>query len=254
MVRSPMGPVRPAKYIVGDNPCVTLTVSGLAKDSNGAVEYFVKPELLDKDGEVVAQLEGHRISFDLFFGGNEATHFFTIPALPGVIEGEYACRVRLLDQTGGKQVVAEIPFTMLPKQTFGATWIYLSHDPQGMAPATGVLSVGQTAYLCFGINGYASAVDGPELVTKITALRPDGSHVDSRPIFIRGSAKSKYAQAGPIKSQIYFPLHESGKFAVRLEIEDKIAKKKVAYDIPIEVVQGTTQLSAELEAAQDADR
>ena len=234
----PGGGERPASFIAGDTVAVTLRATGLSIGSDGKMDLFLQPELLDSDGHTLMMLNPLRCNDRLTFGGNELTFFWAHPIPVLMAAGKYGFRITIRDRISGQKVTRDMAFEVLPESTFGALRLRLAHDVQGTVAAGACFLAGSRAFLFGQVMGYDHSSGRMHVKAKLTFYDLQGQELSpSATIPVERDVPKAPEGVGPHTTQVYFtlPLNRAGRFVVRLELEDVLGDKTATYDVPITV-------------------
>ncbi len=233
----PSGAQRPAVFIAGDKLTASVRLSGLAKDSDGLVNYTGQAKVVLPDGTPLLSFPECVFHGEFALGGNSIMGPTTVDIPVDFSPGRYQLHIEVKDSVADRETIADLPFEVVSGSTFGALGLRLCHDREGNYPAGGIMVVGQCAYLVFLLNGCAIADDRVDVVAKLTALDQAGRPIGSRPGIVPLAMEVSPApqQGAHHQSTVNFgiPVNRAGQFVLRLELEDQQTGVKASYDIPV---------------------
>lgn len=233
-----LGPSRPSsKLLPGDVLFVAYDIDGVSVDKGGKVQYSMAMEVTDnKDKKsVFKQDAAEKVDF-VPLGGTRlpARAFITL----GLDQppGQYTLKVIVTDRTTKVTQSLEHQFEVLPKG-FGIVAVYSSIDERGQIPAPTTGVIGQSIFIQFAAVGFErdAKTRQPDLAFEMTPIDENGKPTIAQP-------STHDAKAGvDDKDAVYqvrflLPMTRAGKYTIRLTAEDRIAKKKATFDLPVVVI------------------
>ncbi|VTT96364.1 unnamed protein product [Gemmataceae bacterium] len=231
------GPRPSAKLLPGDVLFIGYDINGLTIDGDGTAKYKMSMEVRDAaDKSIFKQDPRELIDFVPLRGTSiPARAFITI----GLDQdpGTYTCKIRVEDpKVKGKEDTVTVKFEVL-KRDFGIVAVYSSHDERGQfaAPTTGV--VGQTLFVQFSVASFQrdAKTKQPNIELQFQLTDDKGTPTLEKP---RTHIQDSGVEAADGAFGMRFPvfMNRPGKFTVQLTATDKVANKKVTYELPLTVL------------------
>jgi len=233
-----LGSTRPSgKLLPGDVLFVAYDIDGVTVDKAGKVQYSMAMEVTDnKDKKsVFKQDAAEKVDF-VPLGGNKlpARAFITLgldqPA------GLYTLKVIVADKATKVTKTLEHQFEVLPK-AFGIVAVYASIDERGSIPAPTTGIIGQSVFIQFAAVGFERdpKTKQPDLSFEMSPLDDAGKPTLGQPSIHDAKAGVDDKDA-VYQVRFLLPMTRAGKYTIRLTAEDKLAKKKVTFDLPVVVL------------------
>lgn len=227
-----LGSARPTTTVLpGEHLHATYLVSGISKGTDGKAEITRTSELLDAEGEVIAQVPARSSRIYLALGGDSfASHMhFGLPL--DFPPGKYLVRGTLVDVRSGERVVAEQAFEVVPLD-FGLVRLRLAADAEGAIPIGGNLTVNQDVYLVARAIGFARKGNRINVVGNMTIYDMYGKPTMPAPISfeVDQEVDDDLAQLDVNWSLVG---NRVGKFIVHIDVRDEVAGKRAVYEMPL---------------------
>jgi hypothetical protein len=221
-----LGSRRSATFIEGEALTFCYSVSKLSAQDN--FETGLVFSLQDATGNREGQTYSYFLNKDnLQFGGALIS---TSAKFPSPKAGKYSVQLKVIDTLNGENEIKEYPFEVLPKDTFGATYLGFYADEKGTLPSNGNLTAGETRHLFALINGLGTEGNRIHIKSTLSTLDHDKNLLSNRTLEYHDEMPP-----GGSHVHFYFTPNRPGSFYVRLEIHDCINDKTVTYDLPVKV-------------------
>lgn len=227
------GPPRPAKAIAGEKLIVKTKASGLTTDSMGRIKYSSNLKLLEESGTVLAEVKGSDNFLRLPLGGDSLVDimYFTIPReLKG---GEYALKIEGSDGIGRTTQRTLITLAVEQQSAFGASNLRLAHDKSDAQPASAVFGIGQSISILFTLGGQQLNDNAMNVYGQLDILGEKRENLGLSGLKFPIELENP---PNPLPINFGFQAHRSGRYVLRLRLEDRNAKRTVEYFMPIAVV------------------
>ena len=223
------------KLLPGDRFFAVFDIENIKVDENGRVLYSMGMDVSDSKGKSLYKQDPRELEGLNSLGGARLPCFAHVDVGLDQPPGEYTVKVTVTDRAAKKSASFERKFEVLPL-SFGLVGLNATSDPKGEVPAPPLGVAGQSIWLNFAAVGFAAggAKNEPNVSIVMRVYDEDG-----KPTLPKGFAGEftelpKDVKAVPM--QFLLALNRPGKFKVKLEATDLIAKKKAELSFPITVV------------------
>lgn len=225
------GPLRPDNKVLPGEVIFLEVASSAGRDNKGDVSITIGGELLDGHGKRWAELLPSPVKGPRYIDGSALNSWVSFELKDDQPPGEYRARARVTDKVSGRVADVEHPVYVL-KPEFGALRLCLTHDKEGKWPAGGHLTIGQEFFVQLRVANYARENGRVDLAVKFSARDRDGKETTPAPI---PPAILKAAVEAGSKLDLNRPLRTimAGEAVIGVELEDRIAKKTAAYELPV---------------------
>jgi hypothetical protein len=233
-----LGPTRNSTQLLpGDVLFVAYDIDGVTIDKAGKVQYSMSMEVIDsKDNKAIFKQDpAEKVDF-VPLGGTKlpARAFITV----GLDQppGDYVVRVNVVDRATKASTTFDHNFTVLPKG-FGIVAVYASVDERGSIPAPTTGVVGQSVFIQFAAVGFERDMKTkqPDLAFEMSPVDEQGNSTLAEPS--RHEAKAGVDDKDAVyQVRFLLPMTRPGKYTIRLTAEDRIAKKKSSFELPVLVL------------------
>ena len=233
----PNGAERPTEVFPGDTFYVKARLSGIATQSDGKPNGFIVAALYRPAPNTVPvfQLPRYDINDKIILGGDSTTQFLHFYLPRDIDPGKYFIRVYVSDEISGENTIKELPFDVLPRTAFGVINLAYCHDSNHLIPACVTITVGEVIYLNANFVGFDTATGETHVTCKLTILDTNKTVVfEAEEFDVRRPAP---AVESAIPVNYILKIDRAGKFMVKLEATDQIAKKSVEYRMPLIAVE-----------------
>ena len=232
-----LGPPRAStKFLPGDIVFIGYDITGLTIEPDGLAKYKMAMEVADGTGKAIFKQDARELTDFVPLRGN------TIPARAFVTigldqdPGNYTCKVTVEDPKTKAKDTLTTKFEV-GKSEFGIVAVYTTHDLKReiSAPTTG--TVGQSIFINFSVASFQRdpKTKQPNVEFEFQVLDDKGNPTLGQPgKHVQNSGVDE--KAGAFQMQFALFMSRPGKFTARVTATDKVANKKVSYDLPVTVL------------------
>lgn len=236
----PLGPDRPAQFVIGEWITATLKISGISLDDDGNTNISVKVEVRNSDDRLVGQLPIGRVKNRLPLGGGVFTQSFTLPATTGFAHGTYHLIVVTTDHISGDTNTIDVPFALFPPDAFAVSKLYLASDTNGTNPVGACFSAGETVFLHASISGFETNEGKHKIESKLTVLDDKGSAIGPSIVHpVIENSNSRYSDADPNAKyplSYHLLLNRPGRYILKCNVKDVLGQNTVSHQLLIRVI------------------
>jgi hypothetical protein len=237
-----LGPTRPSnKLLPGDVLFIGYDINGLTIADDGRAKYKMGMQIVNSEGKAIFAEAPRELPEEFFLlRGN------TIPARAFVTigldqdPGIYTCKITVEDPKTKSKDELTTKFEVLKKE-FGIVAVFTSHDYDGklVSPTTGM--VGQGIFVQFSVASFERdpKTKQPIVELEFQVLDDKGNPILGKPGQHTQDDKAVSqvaANAGAFAMRFPLFMSRPGKFTIRITAEDKVAKKKSTYELPITIL------------------
>jgi hypothetical protein len=225
------------KLLPGDVFIVMFNIEGLKEDKNGKFLFQMGMKMTDAKGKLKYGEEPEGREAISLFGGRSVPSFAHAIVGPGTDAGEYTLTVTVTDRTTNASQKLTRKFEVLEPR-FGMVRIATTVDAAGniFTPAIGV--VGETRWLHCNLVGFErdKVKKQPNILIEMQILDENDKPTLAKPLTDERSSVVP-ADAAVVPIDVALPLNRAGKFTVKLQATDRIAKKKAEFSLPLQVME-----------------
>jgi hypothetical protein len=233
------GPPRPAKVVVGDQFQATQTISGLAHDDRGMVDFSIRMEVLDKDGVAVKSVPWRRTNILHLPSIYHHNVFGVIPRdLDAGKAGRFLLKIEVEDHLAGVKRASETPFEVVSPSGVSVTNVRGGHDPKGEGCAGTVFAETEVIYIHATLSHFG-VVDGrSDLRSTVSILNANGTPTDWPQVVVQLSPEFSRYESDP-RIGTYYQLNalHRGKFIAKLRVEDLTGGTSTTEYLPLLVTE-----------------
>lgn len=221
----PGGGKRPKEYLVGDQICVTMFLSGLATTIENEVDLSIAFNLHDATDSIVANQVWHSERRVRPFLLSSVSCQIESPVLESTLSaGVYVVRITVRDNISNSMAEDHLHIVVLPKHTFGATHIRYTKDPDGNKPCGWCIPQESPIYLQLQLAKCMCHSGRISVISSCTAIRDDTS--------VAVGESMETILNGPYTDQprrwIFADLSglPPGRYTIVLRLEDQLAREE----------------------------
>ncbi len=230
-----LGPSRvDNKYLPQDFVFISFDIDGLKASPDGKVSYSMGLEVIDKAGKAMFSAPPTKSEMLLPLGGNKLPAFVYITLGPTMQQGDYTCRISIVDDTTKATKVADQKFSLMPP-SFGIVQLYVTKDDKGMLACGPNGVAGQTVFINFGMVGFGR--DGgkkPDAAVEFFVKDANGQATNAKPIVIPVPRDLPEADTF-VPYQVMLPMNREGSYTVEMKAADKVTGKTAVLIFPVRV-------------------
>ncbi len=222
------------KYLPQDFVFISFDIDGLKASPDGKVSYSMGLEVIDKAGKAMFSAPPTKSEMLLPLGGNKLPAFVYITLGPTMQQGDYTCRITIVDDTNKATKVSDQKFSLMAP-SFGIVQLYVTKDDKGMLACGPNGVAGQTVFINFGLVGFGrDGTKKPDAAVEFSVKEAGGQATNPTPIVI---AVPRDLQAGDtfVPFQVMLPMNREGSFVVEMKAADKITGKTAVLSFPVRV-------------------
>lgn len=240
-VRLRVGELGPARdnnrFLPGDILFLAFDVNGLTIDPSGKSLLKMGTRVTDSKGKEIFKREPQDIDHFSPLRGNvlpvRAYILIGVDQDPGI----YTLEVTVEDPKSKAKDATSVKFEVL-KREFGIVGVYTSYDEPGRVSAPNLGVVGQILVVQFSTVSFDRdpKTKQPKVECQYQFLDEKGTPILDPPLsqLVDGGVDDKEPLVS-LRFSMY--LNRPGKFTARITATDKVANKKVTYDLPFTVTQ-----------------
>jgi hypothetical protein len=231
-----LGPERKSnEYIAGDQVFFRFTIAGVRTDPDGRMRCEMRLIITDPKGKQLPATE-------LPLQGLVALGGDTIPANASINlgfddpPGEYGLTVEITDRLANETASFQRKIICKPPE-FALVRLRFYQDEGGKVPARVGGTVSQTLFVKFEAIGFDRTQDEIDVEMEITILDEAGKSVMPKPIrgALHNEKPAEVKTIDRINLSTTLILNRPGKFGLRIVVMDKLTKKKVSFEAPLQV-------------------
>ncbi|HLW64595.1 MAG TPA: hypothetical protein VKS79_04695 [Gemmataceae bacterium] len=234
----PYGPERTSlKTYAGDSVFVSYTVTGVTTGKEGDIDIQMRIQLKNMAGQVLLNDQKPMGGF-LALGGAEYRAYASVSFGAGYTPGTYVLAVSISDQLS-KQTASFERQIEVQAPDFAAINLQFSLDADKKVSAPGTLVRSQSLYIRLNVVGFDRSAMKLDLAMTVQALDENGKELMARPINseVTSEDADQVAKATSATLNANLTLNRTGNFRLRIQVQDKIKKKKIELLVPIKVVE-----------------
>ena len=231
-----LGPERESnEYVAGDQIYFRFTVVGFRLDGDGRLQGELHLKVTDAKGAKKIERDTP-LQQVVALGGDSMPAFASFNLDDAFPPGEYELTLeitdRLLKETASfrrKIVCKPLEFAIVQMRFF--------QDAAGEVPARVGGSVSQTLFVKFKAVGFDRSQDELDVEMEIAVLDAAGKPVIPKPIraALHNEKPEEVKKIEQINLSGILTLNRPGSFVLRVTVMDKVSKKKVTFEAPLQV-------------------
>ena len=218
----PYGAPRPAKVVVGDRIDATQTISGLAHDDRGMVDFSIRMAILDKGGVEVLSRPWQRTNLRYRPATFHHNVFGLVPAdLDADKTGKFLLKIEVDDHLADVKRVSEVPFEVVLPKGVAVTGLRGGHDPKGEGCAATVFAESEVVYIHATLSRFGVVNGRSDLRSTVSILNTDGTATDWPEVVVQMSPEFSPYEDNPRVTTFYqLSAVHRGKFIAQLRVQD----------------------------------
>jgi hypothetical protein len=231
-----LGPERKSSdYVAGDQVYFRFTVVGFRLDGDGRLKGELHVKVTDAKGSKKLERETP-LQQVVALGGDSLPAFASFNLDEDFPPGEYEVTVEFTDQLL-KETASFRRKVLCKPLEFAMVQMRFFQDAAGNVPARVGGSVSQTLFVKFKAVGFDRSRDEIDIEMEIAVLDAGGKPVIPKPIraSLHNEKPQEVKQIDQINLSGTLTLNRPGSFVLRVTVTDKVTKKKVSFDAPLEV-------------------
>lgn len=236
-----LGPTRDSsKLLPGDVLFIAYDIDGLTIDERGIARYSMAMEVTDAAGKLIFRQDPRESEDFVPLRGNRLPARAYITVGLDQPPGSYNCKLTVTDPKTKASSSITVKFDVV-KKDFGIVAVFTSHDAEAKlsAPTTGF--VGQTIYINFSIASFERSpkTNQPDVEIQFQVYDEKGTPILDKPLKqVQDAMSPILVKPADGAFALQFPLfmNRPGKFVVELTAEDRVAKKRSSYKLPVTVL------------------
>jgi hypothetical protein len=231
-----LGPERKSnEYVAGDEVFFRFTLAGVRTDADGRMRCEMRLAITDPKGKQLPITEAPLLGI-VALGGDVVPANASFELNLDVLPGEYVLTVEVIDRLAKETASFQRKIICKPLE-FALVRLRFYQDEAGRVPARIGGTVSQTLFVKFQAIGFDRTQDEIDVEMEITILDEAGKPVIPKPIrgAFHNEKPAEVKTIDRITLSTTLILNRPGKFVLRILVTDKMTKKKVSFEAPLQV-------------------
>ena len=230
-----LGPERKSNaYVAGDQVYFRYTVAGFRLDDNGRLQGELHVKVTDAKGTKKLERESP-LQQVVALGGDTMPGFASFHLDETFPPGEYELTVEVRDLRLKETASFRRKVVCKPEE-FAIVQMRFFQDAAGEVPARVGGSVSQTLFVKFKAVGFDRGHDEIDIEMEIALLDQAGKPLNPKPIraALHNEKPDEVKKIDRVTLSGTLTLNRPGSFVLRITVTDKMTKKKVVFEAPLQ--------------------